>query len=50
MMIKCFNDKKKKLKTLIHVFDYTVKPVLYSGDIWGSFRSDKLNEFNNCYY
>lgn len=50
-MINSFNDKKPKLKTLIHVFDHTVKPVLlYASEIWGCFQSNKLNEPNNCYF
>lgn len=43
-MNKCFEGRKPKLKTLFHVFDHTVKPILlYGADIWGAFASKKLN-------
>lgn len=51
---KCFEHQKPKLKTLLHVFDHTIKPVLlYGSEIWGIFSAEKLNKlrdsyFNNC--
>lgn len=40
---KCFEGNKPKIKTLIHVFDHTVKPVLlYGSEIWGLFSGKKL--------
>ena len=33
---KCFENCKPKLRTLIHIFDHTIKPVLlYGSEIWG---------------
>ena len=35
---KCFEHHKPKVKTILHVFDHTVKPVLlYGSEIWGIF-------------
>ena len=40
---KCFENCKPKLRTLIHIFDHTIKPVLlYGSEIWGAFLSKKL--------
>jgi hypothetical protein len=34
-MYKCFEGHKPKIKTLLHVFDYTVKPILtYGSEVW----------------
>jgi hypothetical protein len=30
-MYKCFEGHKPKIKTLLHVFDHTVKPILTYG-------------------
>ena len=41
---KCFEGNKPKIKTLLHVFDHTVKPVLlYGSEIWGYFPGKKLS-------
>ena len=35
---KCFEHNKPKIKTILHVFDHTVKPVLlYGSEMWGIF-------------
>ena len=50
--LKCFEGHKPKIKTLIHVFDHTVKPVLlYGSEIWGYFPGNKLlhSENNNFF-
>jgi hypothetical protein len=36
-MYKCFEGHKPKIKTLLHVFDHTVKPILtYGSEVWGT--------------
>ena len=42
---KCFEHHKPKIKTLIHVFDHTIKPVLlYGSEVWGLFPPNKLSD------
>lgn len=42
---KCFEHHKPKIKTLIHVFDHTIKPILlYGSEIWGQFPPNKLSD------
>ena len=42
---KCFEHHKPKIKTILHVFDHTVKPVLlYGSEVWGIFAIDKLQK------
>lgn len=42
-LVKSFSGYKPKIKTLLHIFDHTVKPVLlYGSEIWGFFNSFKL--------
>ena len=49
--LKCFDGHKPKLKTLIHVFDHTVKPILmYGSEIWGYFPSQKLINNDEYFY
>ena len=37
-MNKCFERHKPKIKTLLHVFDHTVKPILtYGSEVWDTF-------------
>ena len=39
-----------KLKTILHVFDHTVKPVLlYRSEVWGIFAADKLQKQKDLY-
>ena len=45
--LKCFEGHKPKLKTIIHVFDHTVKSVLlYGSEIWGYFPQGKVLDNN----
>ena len=47
---KCFEHNKPKIKTILHVFDHTVKPVLpYGSEIWGMFDAKKLNILMFCH-
>ena len=42
---KCFEHHKPKVKTLIHIFDHTIKPILlYGSEIWGLFPSNNLSD------
>ena len=48
---KCFEHHKPKIRTLLHVFDHTIKPVLlYGSEIWGMFSADKLNKLKDSYF
>lgn len=48
---KCFEHHKPKIKTILHVFDHTVKPVLlYGSEIWGIFDEKKLNKLKDSYF
>ena len=48
---KCFEHHKPKIKTLLHVFDHTIKPVLlYGSEIWGTFSVEKLNKLKDSYF
>ena len=48
---KIFKNHKPKIKTLLHVFDHTVKPILtYGSEIWGAFDSKKLTDKGDCYF
>ena len=48
---KCFSGHKPKIKTLIHVFDHTVKSVLmYGSEIWGDINFHKLNTQGDNYF
>jgi len=47
---KCFEHHKPKIKTILHVFDHTVKPVLlYGSEVWGIFAVDKLQKQKDLY-
>jgi hypothetical protein len=47
---KCFEHHKPKIKTILHVFDHTVKPVLlYGSEVWGIFAIDKLQKQKDLY-
>ena len=40
-----FNLYKPKIKTLLHIFDHTVKPVLlYGSEVWGTSMVNKINK------
>ena len=42
---KSFNLYKPKIKTLLHIFDHTVKPVLlYGSEVWGTSMVNKINK------
>ena len=48
---KCFEHHKPKIKTLLHVFDHTIKPVLlYGSAIWGILSAEKLNKLRHHYF
>jgi hypothetical protein len=48
---KCFEHHKPKIKTLLHVFDHTIKPVfLYGSAIWGILSAEKLNKLRDHYF
>ena len=48
---KCFEHHKPKIKTILHVFDHTVKPVLlYGSEIRGIFDEKKLNKLKDSYF
>jgi hypothetical protein len=39
---KCFQGHSPKIKTILHIFDHTIKPILlYGSEIWGSFPAQK---------
>ena len=47
---KYFEHHKTKIKTILHVFDHTVKPVLlYGSEVWGIFAVDKLQKPKDLY-
>lgn len=49
-LIKSFDGHKPNIKTLIHLFDHTVKPVLmYGSEIWGYFHGFKLSSKDNFF-
>ena len=42
---KSFNLYKPKIKTLLHIFDHTVTPVLlYGSEEWGTSMVNKINK------
>jgi hypothetical protein len=42
---KSFNLYKLKIKTLLHIFHHTVKPVLlYGSEVWGTSMVNKINK------
>jgi hypothetical protein len=51
----CFQGHSPKIKTILHIVDRTIKPILLNGsEIWGSFSAQKLlrqgdNYFANVY-
>ena len=48
---KCFEHHEPKIKTLLHVFDHTIKPVLlYGSEIWDIFSAEKLNKLRDSYF
>ena len=48
---KCFEIKKPKIKTVLHVFDHTIKPILlYGSEIWGVFDVNKLSKQKDLYF
>ena len=48
---KCFEHHKPKIKTILHVFDHTVKPVLlYGSEIWGIFYEKKIYKLKDSYF
>jgi hypothetical protein len=39
-----------KIKTLLHVFDHTVKPIItYGSEVWGTFDPQKLLDKGDNY-
>jgi len=48
---KCFEQYKPKIKTVLHVFDHTIKPILlYDSEIWGIFDVSKSKKLKNMYF
>ena len=48
---KSFQHHKPKVKTLLHVFDHTIKPViLYGSEIWGTFSTEKMKKLQDRYF
>ena len=42
---------KSKIKTLLHVFDHTVKPIItYGSEVWGAFDPQKLLDKGDNYF
>jgi hypothetical protein len=40
---QCFQGHSPKIKTILHISDHTIKPILlYGSEIWGSFPAQKL--------
>ena len=49
-LIKSFDGHKPNIKTLIHIFDHTVKLVLkYGSEIWGYFHGFRLSLKDNFF-
>lgn len=49
--MKCFEHHTPKIKTLLDVFDHTIKPsLLYASEIWGMFSADKPNKLKDSYF
>jgi hypothetical protein len=47
-LIQSVDGHKPNIKTLIHIFDHTVKPVLmYGSEIWGYFHGFRLSSKDN---
>jgi hypothetical protein len=50
-MYKCFEGYQPKIKTLLHVFDHTVKSILtYGSEVWGTFDPQKLLDKGDNYF
>jgi hypothetical protein len=48
---KCFQGHSPKIKTILYIFDHTIKPILlYGSEIWGSFPAQKLLTQGNINY
>ena len=48
---KCFQGHSPKIKTILHIFDHTIKPILLNGsEIWGSFPAQKLLTQGDNYF
>ena len=48
---KCFEHHKPKIKTVLHVFDHTIKPILlYGSEIWGVLDFKKLKKLQDIYF
>jgi len=48
---KYFSDLKPNVKTLLHLFDHTIKPILlYGSEIWGAFPAKKLVAKDDTYF
>ena len=48
---KCFQGHSPKIKTILHIFDHTIKPILLNGsEIWGSFSAQKLLRQGDNYF
>ena len=48
---KSFEQYKPKIKTLLHVFDHTIKPVLlYGSEIWGIFGVKKFKKLKDVFF
>jgi hypothetical protein len=48
---KCFQGHSPKIKTILHIFDHTIKPILlYGSEMWGSFPAQKLLTQGDNYF
>ena len=44
---KVFSESMPGVKTLLHVFNHTIRPVLlYGSEVWGYFSEKKFKNFN----
>jgi hypothetical protein len=51
VLLKCFQGHSPKIKTILHIFDHTIKPILlYGSEIWGSFPAQKLLTQGDNYF
>ena len=47
----CFQGHSPKIKTILHIFDHTIKPILlYGSEIWGAFQAHKLLSQRDNYF
>ena len=48
---QCFQGHSPKIKTILHIFDHTIKPILlYGSEIWGSLPAQTLLTQGDNYF